>query len=477
MLVEIVCHLHRQVARQRLVERIVRANHRELVGEHREEQRACGGGGRADAPHAPGVESLRATGQKRQQHRRTLGRWYIADRQAPPFATLRLRHRTGACRRRDDEPATGGRRGREKRELGRAVSVLELVHTVEQKHEGFRGGGAEQVVLEGTLEFSGVIREFPGHPSGPLEFGGHTAGERGPVAGGGRSPAEVGDHGRVGMGSSVRPRPVSEQRALATARLSGDEQRPAGACGMCVERGEQIGAKHEPDGQFVSERLVDHALALGRVGNLVLREELVDGGREVGGHGSLELFRGGEALAHGKAARADAGLEVGKARAGNLALRCGVRTQRKRGVTVAEVEERAAGHGGVVQDPVHALQFGHRVRAVLGEPRAALDEFVADAFGHPAVAFAQDADEERSRGVDLGEADREHLSFGGLLVGNAPAKVHVREDHRALLAGAPQTREAEAREAVALGGEVTEGGGNEDADGARRGVRHRGSQS
>ena len=75
--------------------------------------------------------------------------------------------------------------------------------------------------------------------------------------------------------------------------------------------------------------------------------------------------------------------------------------------------------------------------------------------------------------VDLGQADREDLAFGGLLVGDAPAKVDVGEDDRTLLAGAAQAREGQARETVALGREVAEGRGDEDADGARGGVRHR----
>ena len=96
-------------------------------------------------------------------------------------------------------------------------------------------------------------------------------------------------------------------------------------------------------------------------------------------------------------------------------------------------------------------------------------EVVLPGLRHPAVAFPEEAHEERARTVDIGEADGEDLALLGLLLGDAPAQVDIDELDLALAAAAAKLGEDRFHQQIALPRKVSEGRGEEDADGA--GVR------
>ena len=73
---------------------------------------------------------------------------------------------------------------------------------------------------------------------------------------------------------------------------------------------------------------------------------------------------------------------------------------------IAEVEERVPGGVGVVEDAVQDLHLGDRRARQRAEPRQLLDQVPGELLGHPAVALAEQAEEERPAAVDLGQADR-----------------------------------------------------------------------
>ena len=99
-------------------------------------------------------------------------------------------------------------------------------------------------------------------------------------------------------------------------------------------------------------------------------------------------------------------------------------------------------------------------------------EGVVAGAGHPAVALAQQADEERAAGADFVEAALEGFLAGALLLGDAPlsgvaprffkrakteAQVHLDPLDLPLPALAPQLGKNLADQQIPLFGEVTEG--------------------
>ena len=133
---------------------------------------------------------------------------------------------------------------------------------------------------------------------------------------------------------------------------------------------------------------------------------------------------------------------------------------------VAEVEEGVVLHLRVVEHAVEDFQFRHGSASlnVLLEPGFPLDDFGPDGVRNPAVAFAQQADEIGPAALDLGQAEREHLAFVGLLLGDAPAQVHLGEGDKAFGALAAQFGEDLLHQQIPLPHHVAEGGGDEDAD-------------
>ncbi len=84
----------------------------------------------------------------------------------------------------------------------------------------------------------------------------------------------------------------------------------------------------------------------------------------------------------------------------------------------------------------------------------------------PAVALAQQANEERAAGADFVEAELEGLLAGALFLGNAPAQVHLDQLDLEFAAAAAKLGPGMSHQFVALFHHVAKGGGDEDADAA-----------
>src|SRR5262249_11809544 len=84
----------------------------------------------------------------------------------------------------------------------------------------------------------------------------------------------------------------------------------------------------------------------------------------------------------------------------------------------------------------------------------------------PSVTFPQQSDEIRTRALDLGEADRQHLAALRLLGRDAPPQVHVHELDETLLQPRPERGNDLPHQQIPLGAEIAEGRRDEDADGA-----------
>src|SRR5262245_42417424 len=78
----------------------------------------------------------------------------------------------------------------------------------------------------------------------------------------------------------------------------------------------------------------------------------------------------------------------------------------------------------------------------VSDPGVVLEQFriLGEIFfpGHPAVALAQQAEEERPTPIDLVQADADDLALPGLLFRHAPAQVYFPPNDAALLAELPQ---------------------------------------
>ena len=82
----------------------------------------------------------------------------------------------------------------------------------------------------------------------------------------------------------------------------------------------------------------------------------------------------------------------------------------------------------------------------------------------PAVAFAEDADEERAAAIDLGEADGQDVAALGLLLGDAPAQIDLAPGDAALFAELAELGEDPFDQLLAFGEQVAERGRHKDAD-------------
>ena len=141
---------------------------------------------------------------------------------------------------------------------------------------------------------------------------------------------------------------------------------------------------------------------------------------------------------------------------------------------VPEVEVGVRPHLGIVQ---HALVDLHRCDRVsrLDVPQRVEPLLVGDVVGrrNPPVPLSQKPDEERTAVLDLPEADLQSLTPLGILLGHAPAEVHVHEVEVPLGALFPQFREDYAHEVIPFRMHIAESRGNEHADrfpGSRHGL-------
>ena len=128
---------------------------------------------------------------------------------------------------------------------------------------------------------------------------------------------------------------------------------------------------------------------------------------------------------------------------------------------VAEVEQGAFGHIGIVQHTVQDFQLGHRMIFEFRQPGFLRDDVRVNLLGDPAVALAQQADEVGAAAHDFRQADRQDLTLVGLFFGDAPAQVHLAPGHGALVAQFAQLREYELDEVVTFRLHIAESGGDE----------------
>ena len=114
------------------------------------------------------------------------------------------------------------------------------------------------------------------------------------------------------------------------------------------------------------------------------------------------------------------------------------------------------------------FQFGDALAVEVSEPRLFFLEVGGEGVGagHPAVALAQQADEERAAGADFVEAELEGFLARALLLGDAPAQVHLDQFDLPLAAEPAQFGPGLGHQFIALLHHVAEGGGDENADAA-----------
>ncbi len=131
---------------------------------------------------------------------------------------------------------------------------------------------------------------------------------------------------------------------------------------------------------------------------------------------------------------------------------------------VAEVEERALGHLGVVENAVQDFQLGDGMLQMLREPGFARNQVGVNRVRDPAVAFPEQPDEVWAAALDDIQTDGEHLPFLALVLGDAPAQVHLTPGYGALFAQLAQLREDKLDQVVALRLHIAESGGDENTD-------------
>jgi hypothetical protein len=117
------------------------------------------------------------------------------------------------------------------------------------------------------------------------------------------------------------------------------------------------------------------------------------------------------------------------------------------------------------------LQLGDAQADGLGDPALAGEQFVRDRLAgrHPAVALAEQRQEERPAVLDFRQADRQDPSLGSVLVGDPPAEVHFTPGDTPLLAHPAQLREDTLDQLLALRLHVAEGRGDEHTHHGRLG--------
>ena len=144
------------------------------------------------------------------------------------------------------------------------------------------------------------------------------------------------------------------------------------------------------------------------------------------------------------------------------------------GVSIlAEVKECPVPHLTIAQYAVQDLELGHALAPdMLFDPSKLgilkRGSGLVALLRYPAVALADQTDEEngyaRPAAVDLLKADGQGFSTAALLLGDAPAQVHIDEFHLPLPTSAAQFWEHLPDQQVSFLHEVSEGGADEDAN-------------
>ena len=125
-------------------------------------------------------------------------------------------------------------------------------------------------------------------------------------------------------------------------------------------------------------------------------------------------------------------------------------------------------HPRLAQHAVEDFQLGDALVGVMLHPAVAGEGLPVEAFGHVAVAFAQQAEEERPAVLDLLQTEIEGEVVVGLFPGDAPAQVNVHEVDAILGQLLAQLREHNRDQMVPFRVHVAECAADEDTYGFPR---------
>ncbi len=480
--------LRGEVVGETLVDAVVGARDAELVEEDLQVEGVRGGRGGGKAREAGPVQLLAEAPEAGGDHPAALGfveRRHVEGRLRP--AAL-LDGVPGVAGEGGDDQAEAAGEGvrREPGEAAGAVAVLELVQGVEDDHEahplvlGLRAGLREpdrERSLEVLVRAGRLLRV-----AGPIPDLRDETTHDPPVVRAVRRRADVVlEHELPRTGLAPVRDPVREERGLAASRLAEHHEGAAVALRVAVEPLQVLRPADPRAAPGLREGLVLPRLPGEGVGDLLLRELRRDRGFEILPDPVREGPRVGVVLAERDSPRraglADPLLQRVLLRPRLLALRGEGGAPGPRVGGVPEVEEGAAGHRRGVQDPVEDLQLGDAPLRELTEPGLLLLEVGRERVvaGDPAVALAEEPDEVRAAGADLVQAELQRLPARALLLGDAPAEVHLHELDVPLAAEPAERRPGMGHQRVPVLLHVPEGGGDEDADTAVRRLGAHGS--
>ena len=214
-----------------------------------------------------------------------------------------------------------------------------------------------------------------------------------------------------GMLPAPPQEPIRQQGGLAAAGVPEQQHRSSVARRVAIQSVEvftppDIGAPTD-----LGEGLVVLRLAGQRVGDVFLGKLRLDGRGEIGLDHGGKFRRGRVVVAQGNRRRLTRGADQRFQRGLFLGIGRGVGDEVGAAVLgpgrIAEIEEGPAGHVGVVQDTVEDFQLRHALAAQAGQPGLLFPHVGGEGLvaGGPAVALAEQADEERTAGVDLVQAE------------------------------------------------------------------------
>ena len=317
------------------------------------------------------------------------------------------------------QPAGEGMRGQPAKQAG-VVVVLKLVERVEHQDAahsvvlclaarlGQPEGEVAQQVVVGARRILGIVL--------PALDLGDEPGHQPPVVCTVRRAADVVlEEEVVGVLAAPVLEPVGHQRRLAVAGVADEDERPAVACRVPVELGKVVGAADVGAAANFGKGLVVARLAGERVGDICDGELRLDCFLEVLEDERGQSARVGVLLAQRNVlscgGASDDRLERRLIVRGTGVFREEIRAARQGVGRVAEVEERAPGHLRVVEHAMQNFQFCDAFAGEAAEPRLLFLQVGSEGVGarRPAVALAQQANEERAAGADFVEAELEGL--------------------------------------------------------------------
>jgi hypothetical protein len=355
----------------------------------------------------------------------------------------------------EHEPHVRRNLSRQPPQVGSAVDVVEAVDTVDHDQRPARAGAHRRTQRAADRRHLGTRqRRTRGvDVAAGRERCDQTRCERPVIGRLGVGIDVVHEHSGLGIAFGPGAHPIRHRGRDTHARLAGDQQRRVVADGVGIEHRRHLRPLDVKPEARLPEGVVDGRPALAGILRSRLREAGLDDTGEIGEDRFAERHRVGivdgrkPAVADSSAQRRQP-LDADRRFLPVHALLVGRQAVDPR--RVAQVEEGVPCRLGVVEDAVHDLELGHRAARVVGEPTQPIDQIGRDLIGHPPVTLTEQADEVRTRAIDLGQADRQHGALRLLLVGHAPTQIDLAPRHTALLAHPSQSREDPLHELVTL---------------------------